>query len=296
MFFYNYIALPILKTVATVGGNFNKKIADRERNVRKSFKALEKIPYKTRRVWFHAASVGEFEQAKPVIEHLKALVPDVCIIVSFFSPSGFNTQKNYKFADAVLYMPLDTERNAREFVHLIKPDVAIFVRYEAWYNHLRELHLRGTPTFLICATLSQRDVWSYPFLKNIRTKTYSFFSKIYTVSTEQTERFKKLALSVPIETLTDTRFDRIVKIIDATRKEELIPEDFFKKNHFVLVAGSTWEGDENIILESFKSLSPESQRRIKLVLVPHEPTEEHIALLKTKLPDAVILSEISQTQ
>jgi 3-deoxy-D-manno-octulosonic-acid transferase len=296
MFFYNYIALPFLKIAAAVGGNFNKKIADRQRNVRKSFKYLEKLSLDAKRVWFHAASVGEFEQAKPVIEALKESNPDICVIVSFFSPSGYNTQKSYKFADAIVYMPLDTRKNAEEFISLLKPDVVIFVRYEAWFNHLSVLKLRNIPAFLICATLSQKSAWNFPLLKDLRQKTYSLFTKIYTVSAEQTERFKKLALNVPLETLTDTRFDRIAKIIDSARKEQIIPESFYSIDDFVLVAGSTWEADEDVILEAFKNLPPEIQENVKLVFVPHEPTDEHIALLKTKLPDAVLLSEISQSE
>ncbi|MES2767420.1 MAG: glycosyltransferase N-terminal domain-containing protein [Bacteroidota bacterium] len=292
MFFYNYIAVPFLKIAATIGGNFNKKIADRERNVRKSFKNLEKLSSEGKRVWFHAASVGEFEQAKPVIEAIKEDNPEIIIIVSFFSPSAYNTQRSYKYADAIVYMPLDTRKNAREFIELLKPDVAIFVRYEAWFNHLSVLKGRNIPTLLICATLSQKKIWNYPLLKTFRFKTYSLFTKIYTVSEEQTERLKKLKLQTPFKTLTDTRFDRIAKIIDSARREQIIPESYFGIDDFVLVAGSTWEADEDMIIEAFSNLPDNEKGVLKLVLVPHEPTPEHITLLKTKLPDAILLSEI----
>ncbi len=296
MFFYNYIAVPFLKIAATIGGSFNKKIAERERNVRKSFKALEKLPAHIKRVWFHAASVGEFEQAKPVIEFLKELQPEICIIVSFSSPSGYNSQKSYKFADALVYMPLDTKKNAKEFIELLQPDIAVFVRYEAWFNHLSVLKNRNIPTLLICATLSQKKLWNYPILKNLRFATYSLFTKIYTVSAEQTKRFKKLKLKIPLQTLTDTRFDRIVKIIDAARREQIIPESYFGIDNFVLVAGSTWEADEYIILDAFKNLPSDIQEILKFVLVPHEPTDEHISRLKKLLPDSILLSEIGQTE
>ena len=272
---------------------FNKKLKEREgmwEDVMDEF--LEKESRLTgKRVWFHAASMGEFEQAKPVIEQLKGNYPHIHVIVSFYSPSGYNNQKDYEYADAVLYMPIDTGQNARYFINSIKPDVAIFVRYEIWHNHLNYLKRRKIPTLLICATMPNSTAMRENlFLRSFLKKSYLCFTNIYTINEQQTEFFRKLGIE-HVETFTDTRFDRIAKTVDMARQNPILGSNFIRKDDFVLVAGSSWPPCEKMIIDSYVSIQEYRDKTIKLVIVPHEPTEEHINELAMQLGKFILLSE-----
>jgi 3-deoxy-D-manno-octulosonic-acid transferase len=291
--FYNFIVLPVLLSIKSIIQPFNSKLKEREgmwEDVIEDFAESDQ-PTNKRRIWFHSASMGEFEQAKPVIEYLKENFKDIYIIVSFFSPSGYNNQKNYKYADAVLYMPIDTSFNARYFINTIKPDVAVFVRYEIWLNHLSYLKKLGTPTLLICATKpNSKAMRKYSILRSFLKKAYSCFSTIYTINQEQTEFFEKLKIDTRIETLSDTRFDRIANTVENSLKSPILRENFIGNNDFVIVAGSTWQPCEKILINSISYFHNYSENNVKLVIVPHEPTLNHINELTGLIPDYVLLS------
>ena len=269
------------------------KLKEREDNVRFSWISLDKISQnKSRRIWFHAASMGEFEQAKPIIEQLKKEDPDTTIICSFYSPSGYKNQIDYKFADAIVYMPFDTPGNAKEFLRLVNPDFAVFVRYEAWHNHLKELNRRRIPVILISATYPSDSVLNRCFIaKSFHKMNYSLFSSIFTVGHKHSEYFESLGMGNQIITLSDTRFDRILEKVDSAINKPVIPRNFFADDDFVLVAGSTWEPDEDILIESLERFEKLNQK-IRMIIVPHEPTEEHVSQLKIKLENSVLLSDI----
>jgi 3-deoxy-D-manno-octulosonic-acid transferase len=292
-FLYNFIILPFLMVIKAFVQPFNKKLKEREgmwEDVLDEFLEIES-KFTGKRVWFHAASMGEFEQAKPVIEQIKADNTDIHVIVSFYSPSGYNNQKDYEFADAVLYMPIDLGQNARYFINSIKPDIAVFVRYEIWYNHLSYLNRRHIPTLLICATMPGSSAMRENFLlRSFLKKSYRLFTSIYTINEQQTEFFRKLGIE-HVETLTDTRFDRIAKTVDLARRNPILGRNFIREDDFILVAGSSWQPCEKMIIDSYVSIQEYKDKKIKLVLVPHEPTEEHINDLVMQLGKYVLLSE-----
>jgi 3-deoxy-D-manno-octulosonic-acid transferase len=273
---------------------FNKKIRDREKNWEKVLlnEKSKLLSLKGFRIWFHSASMGEFEQAKPIIEKIKKMHPDIVIIISFFSPSGYNNQKNYEFADSVLYLPFDTLANAKYFIKNIKPDMAVFIRYEIWRNFLRILKKKHIPAFLICATKpNQKFLYKLPFLRQFTKSNYSIFKKIFTVSEEHTQFFQDLKILSEIQTLSDTRFDRIIENVEKAKNKSIYPKELFKEHEFILVAGSTWEKDEDILIDSLIDIEKQNAN-IKFIIVPHEPTEKHIKKLKSQLPHSYLLSQI----
>lgn len=274
---------------------YNPKVKDREKNWKRLLSQIDKIKRDnyTKIIWFHASSMGEFEQAKPVIELLKKNNDKIKIIVTFYSPSGYNNQKNYKFADSLIYMPFDSISRAKKLIELINPDFALFVRYEIWRNHLWQLKKRAVLTYLICATAPVNKMLNkLPIISSLMKSNYNLFDKIFTVSENETKHFKKMKLKTQIITSSDTRFDRIVEKVNESKRKTILPKDMFKDNKLVLVAGSTWEPDEEIIIDAIKHFEKENHQAIRLILVPHEPTEKHVENVKHLLPNSFLLSEI----
>ncbi|MBI5323900.1 MAG: hypothetical protein HZB41_01230 [Ignavibacteriae bacterium] len=273
----------------------NHKVRDREKNWKGLLSQLDKIIHSkdSRIIWFHASSMGEFEQAKPVIEFLKINEPKIKVIVTFYSPSGYNNQKKYNFADSILYMPFDSMQRAKKLIELIKPDFAVFVRYEIWRNHLWILKQKNISSYLICATAPQNTfLMKYPVTKSLLKSNYNLFDTIYTVSENETKQFRKLKVRTKIITASDTRFDRIINKVNESKLNPILPKELFKDNKLILVAGSTWEPDEEIIINSIVKFEKENHGDIRLILVPHEPTEKHIEKVKKLLPNSFLLSEI----
>ena len=227
-------------------------------------------------LWVHCASVGEFEQARPVIEKHRATFPDVAVILTFFSPSGYELRKNYSFADAVFYLPMDTRGNVTRFLDLIKPTKVIFVKYEFWRNYLGELKRREIPVYLISA-IFREDQHFFKFWGGYFRKILNNFDHIF-VQDDNSERLLK---NIGIENVTvcgDTRFDRVREVTGTLTQIE--PLAAFSQNSFCMVAGSTWPADEEILARFFKaekSLSDKSTKLpFKLVIAPHEVDDSHI--------------------
>jgi len=270
------------------------KFAQRENALLKQkIKSVE--PNSVLRVWFHSASMGEFEQAKPIIEYLKILKPDLYIIVSFFSPSGYLNQKDYSFADEVLYLPLDTKQNAKDFITAIQPDIAVFIRYEVWKNFLTELKARNIPTVLAAATVPQsRFLKSFPFLKQWTRRNYELFDKIFTLNNEQIPEFEKLKVKTDISPSSDPRFDRILQRVQTAEKASIYEVLDFT-DFQVLVAGSTWHKDEEILISALSEFGNKHGKRIFPIIVPHEPTHKHIDSLLLQFKHPLLLSEIEDS-
>jgi len=292
-FLYNYIFLPLALIYVKIWKNFNIKLKARESEVFESWVNLNQLPEDCIRIWFHSASMGEFEQAKPVIELLKQKIPNVFIIASFFSPSGYNTQQNYKFVDRVCYIPLDLKKYAHEFIELINPNLAIFVRYEIWRNHLLELKKRNIPVYLINATKPTNNFFAnFPITRQFIKSNMKLFDKIYTTGITHTKFFVSLGIKHSIRTLTDTRFDRIVEFVEDSMNNLILPKEIFDEDELILVAGSTWAKDEEIICEGVRNVEKSLEIPIKVIYVPHEPTEENIERLSLKLGNYALLSKI----
>jgi len=241
-------------------------------------------------IWIHAASVGEFEQARPIIEKLRSHQPSAIssqplkIIVTFFSPSGYEARKNYELADGVYYLPFATRRNAKKFIEALQPKMAIFVKYEFWPAYIRELKKRNIPTYSICAIFRAEQYffrwWGKGQLKTLRAFTHIFV---------QDEASKELLAKHQVTNVTvagDTRFDRMNELrnerVNELMSERLTPiAQFVEGCSRVIIAGSTWPDDE-ILLKQYMSTdrftdgTQSTGQVTKLILVPHELNEEHL--------------------
>jgi len=223
-------------------------------------------------LWVHCASVGEFEQARPVIEGYKEKNPADRVIVTFFSPSGYELRKNYPLADKVFYLPIDTARNARRFIDAVKPTTAIFIKYEFWRNYLKILKQKGVPVYLVSGIFrdDQRFFrwWGGSFRKILTAFTHFFV---------QDEHSRKLLNSIGFENVTvsgDTRFDRVYKIATESKEVEIVGDFAADESVPVIVAGSSWPADEDIISEYYKKLPA-----TKLIIAPHEIGAKHLERL-----------------
>ena len=223
---------------------------------------------KGRLVWFHASSLGEFEQGRPVIEKLKEREPYTKILLTFFSPSGYEIRKNYPGADYIFYLPMDTPANARRFMKIWHPDAAVFVKYEYWYNYLRELHEREVPTYLISAIFRREQ----PFFKKwggLYRRMLRFFTRLYVQDEESVKLLASIGIT-HVQQTGDTRFDRVKQIADAAKRIEKV--EAFCNDRRAVVCGSTWPGDEEIIMDYINK----QEGGFKWIIVPHEIGEGHI--------------------
>jgi 3-deoxy-D-manno-octulosonic-acid transferase len=245
------------------------------------FANLESLLLRDERyVWFHCASLGEFEQGRPVLEYFRQKHPEIKILLTFYSPSGYEVRKNYKQADIVSYLPLDTLTNVNRFLDLVKPELAIFVKYEFWPNFLIGLNKRGIPTISISAIFRQNQVyfWDFgQFFKNVLRSVNHYFV--------QDIQSKQLLESIGITNVTiagDTRFDRVWELASQPVKFEEIKQ--FIGDQQCFIAGSTWKADEELIIDYFMERDD-----WKVILVPHEIKPELISAIMDRCKDTAIL-------
>ncbi len=222
-------------------------------------------------IWFHCASLGEFEQGRPIIESLKTKNKDVKVILTFFSPSGYEIRKDYEYADAVFYLPIDFPSNAKKFISLIKPHAAVFVKYEFWLNYLAELKKQNITTYLVCAVFRKNQHFFKGYGK-LFLNSLHIYKKIFLQDENSFNLLKEWGLT-NIEVVGDTRFDRVMEI----RKSKI---SFIKIEKFcgtapVIIAGSTWSKDEELVLATYKKLKTKIPN-LKLILIPHEVDEASI--------------------
>ncbi len=241
-----------------------------------------KIDRNAKYIWFHAASLGEFEQGRPLIEKIKTEHPDYKILLTFFSPSGYEVRKNYEGADVICYLPFDTPYRVHKFLNLANPAIAIFIKYEFWANYLKELKRRDIPVYIISAIFRPQQVFFKWYASSYR-KILTCFDRLFV----QDEYSRDLLATYGITNVTvagDTRFDRVLDVQRKSRKIEVI-QNFINhpegEKRTVLVAGSSWPQDEELFVEYFNE-HPE----LKLIIAPHEIHKEHLlgisALLKRK--------------
>jgi len=241
-------------------------------------------------VWMHCASLGEFEQGRTVIEALKREHPGIFVLLTFFSPSGYEIRKNYENADAVYYLPADSKSNAIQFLEAVQPDVAIFVKYEFWYHYLRQLHGRKIPSLLIAATFRPNQ----PFFKwygSLHRAMLASFDKILV----QDEKSLKLLLNIGfqhVQVAGDSRVDRVLEIAAKPIDLPLVKE--FCGDSPVLVCGSTWPADEALLYPIFED---EKFRDWKFILAPHDVQHSHIQAIEQRLAIAyVLMSKMSSSK
>ena len=222
----------------------------------------------TRYVWFHASSLGEFEQGRPMIEKLRAEHPEYRVVLTFFSPSGYNTAKNYQQADIVCYLPFDTKRNARRFLDILKPEMAFFIKYEFWLNYLVGLKKRNVPVYSVSSIFRREQIFFKPWGGRYRLALHCF-DRLF-VQNEKSRELLKMLNVENVSVVGDTRFDRVAKILEQARQLPLV-EAFVEGSRKVFIAGSSWGGDEAIYMPYFNN-----HKEWKLIIASHEVNEERI--------------------
>ena len=276
---YNIIIYLYLFGVA-IYSLFNKKVRKMWRGERAAIGLLrEKVVSDAQYVWFHAASLGEFEQGRPLMEQMRREHPEFKILLTFFSPSGYEVRKNYEGADIICYLPLDTPFNARRFLRTIRPVMAFFIKYEFWYNYLHILKHRNVPVYSVSSIFRPGQIFFRWY-----GRQYSRVLKCFTHFFVQNEVSRELLHSIGIDQVTisgDTRFDRVLQIRDAAKELPLV--EAFKDDHNVFVAGSSWPPDEDIFIRYFNE-----HLNWKLVIAPHVIDEDHLQQIISKLNRKVV--------
>lgn len=243
----------------------------------------EKIPPKERPViWVHCASLGEFEQGRPLIEKLKLKYPDVFILLTFFSPSGYEVRKNYQGADLVAYLPMDGKKNARKFIELVHPTLAIFVKYESWFHYLKTLKSNNIPTLLIAAIFKPQQNY-FGILGGFLRQMLEYYTHIFVQDSGSLELIKQHKVTTACSISGDTRFDRVHEIAAESFNHAVIEQ--FCINHEVIVAGSTWKEDEEVLSAFLKRFTGK-----KIIIAPHEISEENTSRLQKLFPESVLIS------
>ena len=276
--FYNFLVLPILYASLRFAGLFNKKIRTgiigRKRVYEELILTASSINKNKKLIWFHSSSLGEFEQAKPIIEKLKQ-EKDINILITFFSPSGYENSKKYPHADLISYIPFDTKINAEKFISITNPTLVVIMRYDVWPNTVSALSKRNIPIYLVDATLRNDSPRKYPILNSFHKILFGYFTNILTVSEEDAIEFRSFGFDdKKVRAVGDTRFDRVYQRSLLAKDKQLISYNVSKNKKF-FVAGSTWEQDEEVIFPAFIKLA-KVDKNVVMLVAPHEPTLLHL--------------------
>ncbi|MCF8261266.1 MAG: 3-deoxy-D-manno-octulosonic acid transferase [Melioribacteraceae bacterium] len=282
---YNLLIVPLFYFMVLIYSFFNSKvrrgIKDRKKifeNLIINFAGLKKG---RKTIWFHSASMGEFEQAKPIIEDLKSNY-DVNIIVTFFSPSGYDNSLRYPYADIVSYLPFDFPGTIKRFIKIVKPRFVVFMRYDLWPNLVWQLASSNIPIFLVDATLRTNSRRNLPIAKGVSASLFRRITKVLTVTDSDAENFLKFGVNQHnIISVGDTRFDRVFQKSQIAKQEQIFPEEFFLGKK-VFVFGSSWPSDEAVIFPSIIKLQSLEEELISIV-VPHEPTVNQLERIENEL-------------
>ena len=260
---------------------FNEKVRKMWRGEREAVRILkEKVDPNAKYVWFHAASLGEFEQGRPLMEQLRQEHPEYKILLTFFSPSGYEVRKNYEGADIICYLPLDTITNARRFLRTVRPVMAFFIKYEFWYNYLHILKHRNVPVYSVSSIFRPDQVF-FRWYGRQYSHVLKCFTRFYVQNEESRELLAKLHIT-NVMVMGDTRFDRVLQIKAAAQQLKEI-ECFCQPAQGVFVAGSSWPPDEDIFIRYFVEHKLLDYGKWKLIIAPHVIDESHLAQIEQKL-------------
>ena len=290
---YNIVIYFVLWGIA-IASLFNEKVRKMWRGEREAFKILkQKVDPNAKYIWFHAASLGEFEQGRPLMERIRKEYPQYKILLTFYSPSGYEVRKNYEGADIICYMPVDTRLNAIRFLRLVRPVMAFFIKYEFWSNFLHILKHRNIPTYSVSSIFREDQVFFKWYGRN-----YAGVLKCFTRFFVQNEESKRLLEGIGIkdvDVVGDTRFDRVLQIKEAAKQLPIceafrtgvassqsadVPHHDFK----VFVAGSSWPPDENVFIPFFNE-----HKDWRLLIAPHVIAEEHLKLILSLIKDKKVV-------
>ena len=285
--FYNLVIYMYLFGVA-IYSRFNEKVRKMWRGERDAFRVLrEKVDPEAKYVWFHAASLGEFEQGRPLMEQLRKDHPDYKILLTFFSPSGYEVRKNYEGADIICYLPLDTITNARRFLRTIRPEMAFFIKYEFWYNYLHILKHRNVPVYSVSSIFRPDQVF-FKWYGRQYGRVLNCFTHFFVQNEISKELLAKIGIT-NVSIVGDTRFDRVLQIKEAAKQLPIV--EAFKQDAKVFVAGSSWLPDEEIFIKYFNT-----RRDWKLIIAPHVIGEDHLKQIERLLESRKVVrySEFSE--
>lgn len=247
----------------------------------------EKIKPEDQTIWFHSASLGEYEQGLPVIEKIKEKYPSHKIIVTFFSPSGYEVRKNNTVADVTLYLPLDSRSNAKKFLKLVHPELAFFIKYEFWLNYLKELETNNIPTYLISGIFRDNQMF-FKWYGGFYRKALKAFTYFFVQNEKSKEKIESIGFKNVIVS-GDTRFDRVAAILERDNTVDFIEK--FKNNAPTIVIGSSWPKDEVLLTEYIN----QTTENVKFIIAPHNIKADQISSLKSQITKkAVLFSEKDQ--
>lgn len=287
MWFYDLIMSLYAGLIRLVGWKYEKARLWSEGRRNLAQRMRNEIDPSARIVWVHVASLGEFEQGRPIIEEIRRQHPEYKILLTFFSPSGYEIRKNYAGADYIFYLPIDTRHNVRQFLDIAHPEIVIFVKYEFWLNMLSELRRRQIRTFIVSSIFRRNSVFFRPYGGAWRTALETF-----EVLFVQNEESKELLADLGFDNVAvtgDTRFDRVAEIARSARKVELIER--FKGDRPVFIAGSSWGPDEELLIPLMND-----NPKLKFIIAPHEMEESRIArLLQETRGGAVRYTQCNET-
>ena len=283
-FLYNtfiYLYIGILHLISP----FNKKIKTMLKGEKECFDKLKSINQNDKIAWFHCASLGEFEQGRPLLEEVKKHFPNHKILLSFYSPSGYEAKKDYSLADYIVYLPNDTRKNAKKFVSIVNPDLIFFIKYEFWYNYI--LELKGRRLFQVSLILRENQYfftwYGKWFAKQLKNFEHFFVQNQQTATLLNKIGYKNITIS------GDTRFDRVMTIANNAKSFPDI-EKFCQGDKKIILAGSSWLADEKIIEKAIKNLD------IKLIIAPHIVEQSHINEIQELFPQTILYSELAENK
>ena len=290
---YNVVIYFVLWGIA-IASLFNEKVRKMWRGERDAFRVLrENVDPSEKYIWFHAASLGEFEQGRPLMERIRRDYPQYKILLTFYSPSGYEVRKNYEGADIICYMPVDTRLNAIRFLRLVRPVMAFFIKYEFWSNFLHILKYRNIPTYSVSSIFREDQVFFKWY-----GRSYANVLKCFTRFFVQNEESKRLLAGIGItdvDVVGDTRFDRVLQIKEAAKHLPICeafrkgisaesPAGIPSQDYKVFVAGSSWPPDEEIFIRFFNE-----HKDWRLLIAPHVIAEEHLKLILSLLKDKKVV-------
>jgi 3-deoxy-D-manno-octulosonic-acid transferase len=287
---YN-ISLVLFRIGIAIASIFNPKARKWIAGRKGIFKRLKaSIPATDKIIWIHCASLGEFEQGRPLIESLRKNFPAYKILLTFFSPSGYEARRRYENVDWIFYLPLDGPRNARRFLEITHPSLVIFVKYEFWYYYLKKIKYRTIPLILVSA-LFRPDMNFLKWYPRFQSKMLQRFNYTWVQNEDSKKVLEKIHVTEHVGISGDTRFDRVLEVSSRFKPLPIL-EHFCHANN-VLVAGSTWAADES----AFKKILPGLvDQKIKLIIAPHEIGKKHIDQLLTEFPGAILYSQADRKQ
>lgn len=279
---YN-ISIKLISVILACASPFNEKIKKGVKGRKHVFKTLKhRLKASDQTLWFHCASLGEFEQGLPVFSKLREHYSSHKIVLTFFSPSGYEIRKNTPVADIVVYLPLDTKQNAKRFLSLVKPELTVFVKYDIWPNYLEEIKRNKLRAILISAAFRKNQIYFKSLGKPLRDALFAF-EHIFTQN-ESSKQLLKAINYLNVSVSGDTRFDRVSNQLEQDNTLNFI--ECFKNNKLCMVIGSSWPEDENLLIEYINTKSPKD---VKFIIAPHDIKHSHIKSIQDKLSVSHIL-------